>query len=225
MKNFDFPFFSRDLPEFWKKWHISLTSWFVDYIYIPLGGSRKGKYKTYLNLFIVFLVSGLWHGAAMTFVIWGAIHGSIIVFEKAIYKQRFAVFNQLSLKPDSTIGKFVFIPIIFTIVCFAWIFFRSNSLKDAFVLISNINLNNIENIYNGKIYELGLVKFEFIFSLISVGILIIFEWYHKKINVHKLIKKQLLPVRWSLYMLIVFTLLIFGIYGDDQVSEFIYFQF
>ncbi|MCW9037116.1 MBOAT family O-acyltransferase, partial [Altibacter sp.] len=88
MKNFDSPYFSKSITEFWRRWHISLSTWFRDYVYIPLGGSRGGTYKTYANLFIVFLVSGLWHGAAFTFVIWGAIHGVIIVLEKAFTKQR-----------------------------------------------------------------------------------------------------------------------------------------
>jgi len=83
MKNFDSPYFSKSITEFWRRWHISLSTWFRDYVYIPLGGSRKGTYRTYANLFIVFFVSGLWHGAAITFVIWGAIHGLIIVLEKA----------------------------------------------------------------------------------------------------------------------------------------------
>ncbi|WP_299223589.1 MBOAT family protein [uncultured Psychroserpens sp.] len=221
MKNFDSPYLSKSITEFWRRWHISLSTWFRDYVYIPLGGSRKGKHKTYANLFIVFLVSGLWHGAAMTFVIWGAIHGIIIVIEKAFYKQRIKIFEALHLK-NNLASKIVFIPMIFIIVCFAWIFFRANSLKDSLTLISNIGKGvfNYENIYS-----LGLVKPEFILSLITIVFLVIFEWMHKTYNMQRLLAKQVLPVRWSFYLTVVFIILVFGIYGENQVSEFIYFQF
>lgn len=225
MKNFDSPYLSKSITEFWRRWHISLSTWFRDYVYIPLGGSRKGKYRTYSNLFIVFLVSGLWHGAAMTFVIWGAIHGFIIVLEKAISKQRYQLYKRLNITKGSLVRKLVFIPIIFTIVCFAWIFFRANSLKDALFLVKNIHLNNIDNLINGNIYELGLVKPEFILALMAVGILILFEWYHKRINIQRLVSKLYVPIRWSLYLSIILVIIIFGVYGEGQVSEFIYFQF
>lgn len=225
MKNFDSPYLSKSITEFWRRWHISLSTWFRDYVYIPLGGSREGEYKTYLNLFIVFLVSGLWHGAAITFVIWGAIHGFIIVFEKAFYKQRIKLFKFLKIKKGSLLNKIIFIPFIFAIVCFAWIFFRANTFSDAIFLVKNINLNNISNFTDGKIYELGLIKPEFILALIAVGMLIIFEWTHKKINISRLLTQQILPVRWSFYLIVVFVLIIFGVYGENQVTEFIYFQF
>src|SRR5690606_5951258 len=225
MKNFDSPYLSKSITEFWRRWHISLSTWFRDYVYIPLGGSRNGKYRTYANLFIVFLVSGLWHGAAMTFVIWGAIHGFIIVFEKAITKQLKAVYTKFNITKDSILRKIIFIPLVFVIVCFAWIFFRANSLSDAFTIINNINLSNISNVTNGKIYELGLTKPEFIVAIIAILILTLFEWTHKNYNIQKRISNQILPVRWSLYLGIIFIILIFGIYGDDQVAEFIYFQF
>jgi D-alanyl-lipoteichoic acid acyltransferase DltB (MBOAT superfamily) len=225
MKNFDSPYLSKSITEFWRRWHISLSTWFRDYVYIPLGGSRNGKYRTYANLFIVFLVSGLWHGAAMTFVIWGAIHGFIIVFEKAIIKQRKAVYSKLNITKDSVLRKVIFIPIVFLIVCFAWIFFRANNLHDALTLISNINLSNISNITNGKIYELGLIKPEFIVAIIAILLLTLFEWYHKKFNFQKRLSKQVLPIRWSFYLTIALVIIVFGIYGDDHVAEFIYFQF
>ena len=221
MQNFDSPYLSKSITEFWRRWHISLSTWFRDYVYIPLGGSRNGKYKTYANLFIVFVVSGLWHGAAMTFIIWGAIHGVIIVIEKVFIKVRKKIFTS----KKHILNYVIAMPLTFTIVCFAWIFFRANSFSDAMLLVKSINFNNVNNFTNGKIYELGLIKPEFILSLIAVILLIIFEWTHKKINFQKKLNQQFIAVRWSVYMVIVFTILIFGIYGGDQVSEFIYFQF
>jgi hypothetical protein len=179
----------------------------------------------YFNLFAVFLVSGLWHGAAMTFIIWGAIHGFIIVLEKAFTKQRKALYSILKIREDSLLRKMVFIPLIFGIVCFAWIFFRANSLSDATLLVSKLNFNNFEHLYNGKIYELGLVKPEFLLALVVIGILTAFEWTHKRVNIQKKLSILVLPLRWTVYIAIVFVILIFGVYGEDQVSEFIYFQF
>ncbi|WP_417437573.1 MBOAT family O-acyltransferase [Idiomarina abyssalis] len=225
MKNFDSPYLSKSITEFWRRWHISLSTWFRDYVYIPLGGSRNGKYRTYANLFIVFLTSGLWHGAAMTFVIWGGIHGFIIVFEKAITKQRENLYKNLNVKKDSTIRRVVFIPVVFFIVCFAWVFFRANNLTDALILISNINFNNLSNLTNGKIYKLGLIKPEFMVALIAIFLLTLFEWFNKKYNFQLRLSKQILPIRWSFYLVVFFIIIVFGIYGDDQVAEFIYFKF
>lgn len=221
MKNFNSPYLSKSITEFWRRWHISLSTWFRDYVYIPLGGSRDGKYRTYANLFIVFLVSGLWHGAAMTFIIWGAIHGFIIVIEKAFSKQRQTLFKKLNIQ-GNLMHKIIFIPLIFAIVCFAWIFFRANNLSDSFTLISNMRTGIFNN---DNVYNLGLVKPEFILSLITIVLLVVFEWAHKKHNMQNLLTKQVLPIRWSFYLIVVFTILIFGIYGENQVSEFIYFQF
>lgn len=221
MKNFDSPYLSKSITEFWRRWHISLSTWFRDYVYIPLGGSRNGKYKTYANLFIVFIVSGLWHGAAMTFVIWGAIHGVIIVIEKAFYKERKILFKKLNIQ-NNFAHKILFIPIIFVIVCFAWIFFRAHSLADSLILINNIGKGSFKPT---NIFELGLVKQELILSLITIVSLVTFEWINKKHSMQNLLLKQSLPVRWSFYLIVVFIVLIFGVYGENQVSEFIYFQF
>ena len=119
----------------------------------------------------------------------------------------------------------IFIPLIFGIGCFAWIFFRANSFSDAIILVGKLNLNNLGHLYNGKIYELGLVQSEFILASIAIVFLIIFEWTHKKINIQKTLTAQVLPVRWTIYLTVVFIILIFGVYGEDQISEFIYFQF
>ena len=140
-------------------------------------------------------------------------------------KKRQWVYNKLNILENNSIRKLIFIPITFTIVCFAWIFFRANSLDDALLLTRSINFSNIENFTNGKIYELGLIKPEFILSLIAVGLLVVFEWTHKKINFQQKLSQQFIVVRWGVYMAIVLTILIFGIYGEGQVSEFIYFQF
>ncbi|MCF6279450.1 MAG: MBOAT family protein [Flavobacteriaceae bacterium] len=216
MKNFDSPYFSKSITEFWRRWHISLSTWFRDYVYIPLGGSRNGKYRTYANLFIVFVVSGLWHGAAITFVIWGAIHGVIIVIEKALTKVRKKIFTS----KKHILNYIIALPFTFFIVCFAWIFFRANSFNDAMMIINNSLKKETKSIF-----DLGLEKHELILLFSTILLLLLFEIFHKKYNVAKILSKLYLPFRWSFYMLIVFTIIIFGIYGENTIKEFIYFQF
>ncbi|WP_338152376.1 MBOAT family O-acyltransferase [Psychroserpens jangbogonensis] len=216
MKNFDSPYFSKSITEFWRRWHISLSTWFRDYVYIPLGGSRNGTYRTYANLFIVFLVSGLWHGAAMTFVVWGAIHGVFIVIEKALTKLRMAIF-----KKSKALNYLIALPFTFFIVCFAWVFFRANSFKDAVIIISN----SFQISETGNLFSLGLKKSEFNLLFVMIVLLLVFEIIHKRFEVTHVLNKTYLPIRWSFYLVIVFCILIFGIYGENTVKEFIYFQF
>ncbi|WP_338105755.1 MBOAT family O-acyltransferase [Psychroserpens algicola] len=225
MKNFDSPYFSRSITEFWRRWHISLSTWFRDYVYIPLGGSRKGKYRTYANLFIVFLVSGLWHGAALNFIIWGAIHGVIIVLEKATYKLRKKVFAKLNLDKDNFSNQLFFSLITFSIVVFAWIFFRADTFKTASTLIKNSFNNNFTVIFTDRLYDMGLSQGNLIILLIFILLLLVFEVYHNRLKIVSLLNKQSIFFRWSVYVVIFMTIVLFGMYGNEDKSQFIYFQF
>ena len=220
MKNFDSPYFSKSITEFWRRWHISLSTWFRDYVYIPLGGSKKGHYRTYLNLFLVFFISGLWHGAAITFVIWGAIHGIIIVLEKATIKQRVRVYKIVGLDKDIFSNRIVFGAITFLIVSFAWVFFRANSMPDALYAIKNI----LSFKGGSGITSLGLSPFNMYFSLALIFILIAIEFLNKQINVVNFFNKQNLVFRWGSYLVVIFMVLFYGIYGQDS-PEFLYFKF
>lgn len=217
MKNFDSPYFSKSITEFWRRWHISLSTWFRDYVYIPLGGSREGKYRTYANLFIVFVVSGLWHGAAMTFIIWGAIHGVLIVIEKALSNVRKKVFTS----KKHILNYVIAIPFTFFIVCFAWVFFRANSFSDALLIIEN----SFKEVRHQSLFEIGLGRLEFILLLVMIFCLIIFELIHTKYRIIKLIDKLYAPIRWSFYIIVLYCIILFGVYGENAIQEFIYFQF
>ena len=138
MKNFDRPYSSTSIKEFWSRWHISLSGWFKDYLYIPLGGSRCSRFRSMLNVFIVFVVSGLWHGANWTFVIWGALHGLYRVVGTLTIDMRNAIVRRIGFAPDSRFVLAVRRVITFMLVCFAWIFFRANSISDAFTLIGAV---------------------------------------------------------------------------------------
>ncbi len=130
MQNFDRPYSARSIKEFWDRWHISLSTWFRDYLYIPLGGNRCSRPRYYMNLFIVFLVSGLWHGANWTFVLWGALHGFFRVFGTATKKSRMALYGKMGINRDSKIFAAAQRCCTFFLVCFSWIFFRANSIGD-----------------------------------------------------------------------------------------------
>ncbi|MBE6572712.1 MAG: MBOAT family protein [Ruminococcaceae bacterium] len=138
MQNFDRPYSATNIKDFWSRWHISLTSWFKDYLYIPLGGNRKGKARMYVNLFIVFLVSGLWHGADMTFVIWGVLHGIYRVVGAVTAKKRDGIYGKMGLDINSKPVLFFRRIITFLLVCFAWIFFRANNTQELVVLLSKL---------------------------------------------------------------------------------------
>ena len=135
MKNFDHPYSASSIKEFWARWHISLSGWFKDYLYIPLGGSRRSPIRNMLNVFIVFLVSGLWHGANWTFVVWGALHGVYRVVGTLTLKKRNSLLERLGLKTDSHLVIGARRVITFLLVCLAWVFFRANSIADAFTLL------------------------------------------------------------------------------------------
>ena len=138
MENFDAPYFSTSVKEFWRRWHISLTSWFRDYLYIPLGGSRKGKTRKYLNELIVFLVSGLWHGASFTFVAWGGINGIFQIIGEILTPLRRKTELLLHLHRESFVHRVISCVVTFLLVDFSWIFFRASTFQDAVTVIRQI---------------------------------------------------------------------------------------
>jgi D-alanyl-lipoteichoic acid acyltransferase DltB (MBOAT superfamily) len=138
MKNFDRPYTATTIKEFWARWHISLSTWFRDYLYFPLGGSRCSKPRHMFNLFMVFFVSGLWHGANWTFVIWGLLHAVYRIVGELTYKKREALWAKMHVDTKKTWFRALRRVITFVLVCFAWIFFRANSISDMGVIFSNL---------------------------------------------------------------------------------------
>jgi len=217
LRNFAFPYFSRDIAEFWRRWHISLSSWFKDYLYIPLGGSKGGMWKKIRNTFIIFLVSGFWHGANWTFIVWG--------FLNALYIMPSIVFNTHRNNLDivargkylPTVKEFFDIGITFSLTVFAWIFFRAANVTHAFSYISEIFSKSVFTIPS-----FGGGKMAVIISLILL-LFIIIEWLgreHQYAIAH-LGNNWPRAIRWSFYLGIVSSLFLFT--GKEQV--FIYFQF
>ncbi|HHX60061.1 MAG TPA: MBOAT family protein [Epulopiscium sp.] len=221
MENFKRPYFSRSISEFWKRWHVSLSTWFMDYVYIPLGGNRVVKWRWYYNLLITFLVSGLWHGANWTFVAWGALHGlyQIIGISTRNMRERFVRLIKLDKLPF--LHKLIQVMITFTLVCFSWIFFRANSITEAIYVIKNMFVGSFENLYDQALL-LGLDSFQLKLAIISIGVMELGHLIQEKISIRALIETKPMIVRWLLYYILIMWIMIFGSFGSQ---EFIYFQF
>lgn len=208
MDNFHSPYFSASIAEFWKRWHISLSTWFKDYLYIPLGGNRVVKSKWYFNLFIVFLISGFWHGANWTFIIWGALHGLYLIF--AIEKNK--VYNRFNFSPSNNyFNRFFSIIITFSLVTFAWIFFRAINLSHALQIIHKITLFSFSDTL-----MLNINYNELIFIVLLLAILLIKEKYYLTAPTKNT------AFFFSLLFVITSSCYFFGVFGNNQ---FIYFQF
>lgn len=228
MDNFRQPYLSTSIAEFWRRWHISLSSWFKDYLYIPLGGNRKGLVRKYFNLMIVFLVSGLWHGASWNFVIWGAIHGIYQVVGALTLSLRKFVCAVLGIDRKTTQYKWFQRIITFMLASFGWIFFRSDSLSASVLIVKKIFTQLAPwTLYGGGLFSMGLDGAN---TMVLILALLVLLWVSLKENsevrVFDKIEKSHIIVRWTAYFALLFSVLIFGIYGPGfEASQFIYFQF
>lgn len=220
MKNFNRPYFSKSIPEFWRRWHISLGAWFRDYVYFPLGGNRVVEWKKYRNILIVFVTSGLWHGASWNFLIWGFLHGLYYMLDMLLTPM-----IQFNFKVAPFWKKTFKLLLTFTLVCFAWIFFRANTLGDAWYLIEHTFVFNPEVIVGNGIYDMGLDRREFRVALISITILLVFDLLESKSNFFEMLRKRHFSLRWGFYIILVLAILVFGVYGSSEKAPFIYFQF
>ncbi len=223
MENFHSPYYSHSIREFWKRWHISLSTWFRDYLYIPLGGNRVGKARNYFNLFITFLISGIWHGANWTFFIWGTLHGlyQIIGTVKQSLLPRRA--KPKRFWPISVLNVFI----TFCLVCFAWIFFRANTVEDAFYIVSHLSTGfdrifDLQYVYN-TINNLGLSMLELGIAAFCIVLLLGIELFENKESIHKRLDRLPFVCRFIFYYGIAMIILSCGVFGN--ASEFIYFQF
>ncbi len=228
MENFNAPYLSVTVAEFWRKWHISLTSWFKDYLYIPLGGSRKGVVRKYLNKIIVFLVSGLWHGANFTFVIWGALNGVYQVIGELLMPIREKICKAMHISRKFFLLRFVQMIITFALIDFSWIFFRANTVGDSFAMISSLfNAENFNIFKDGGIYMCGLGEKDFKLMLICILILLVADTFkHFGISVRYYIQKVPYIVRALALIIAICFILVFGIWGSGyDATNFIYFQF
>jgi len=214
MRTFAYPYFSRSIPEFWGRWHISLTRWFRQYVYLPLGGNRVTYPRWMLNILIVFLVSGLWHGANWTFVVWGLLHGVLYLAYAAAWPESRAMADETpagdSMLPSlSTIAQ---IALTFTLTCLAWVFFRAASVGDAFTILTKIASDVVAT-------PPHLVEKR---AMIWIVILIAVEWAQRGHANPLAVERLPRPVRWSLYYAFATVMFVFA---PLRYTPFIYFQF
>lgn len=206
INNFCRPYLSASVSEFWRRWHISLSTWLRDYVYIPLGGNRKGKGRSYINLFITFLVSGIWHGANLTFIVWGALHGVFQSVEK---------FFSISKRPNGRILLAFRITVTFLLVNFAWIFFRMPTLGDAISFITKI--------FTGASgFDFLPTQSDMVFMILATLVVLIKEICEEWRPGFSLINNRRRAVRWCTYLAVVFAILLIGVLDS---SQFIYVNF
>lgn len=224
MQNFNRPYISQSIQEFWRRWHISLSTWFKDYIYVPLGGSRCSKWKNIRNIMIVFMVSGLWHGAAWTFVIWGTLHGMYQVIGKLLKPQRDKALEAMHLTPESGIVQFLRRMTTFALVCFAWIFFRANSMADAMLLVTKLftDWSLSAEYFHTTMDHMGLTMVTALISVLSI-----YSMNRMDINQLRMSHEGdgAVPVFRYAYIIWIIGIAWLLLMEGDGASTFIYFQF
>ncbi len=218
MDNFRQPYLAQDIRDFWRRWHISLTSWFTDYLYIPLGGNRKGLARQCVNIMIVFLTSGLWHGAAWTYVFWGVLHGGFQVIGNLRRKWSIRKNQQRKSWRKLLAGITTFL-----LVTFSWILFRAESVSQA----KGYLLRMFEGPGTLSFPDMGLSQADWVVLALAGVVLFVVDLLHEHgIRIRQTVERRPLGVRWFLYASAVWSIILFGIYGSGyDASQFIYFQF
>jgi D-alanyl-lipoteichoic acid acyltransferase DltB (MBOAT superfamily) len=227
MANFRQPYFSQSIPEFWRRWHISLSTWFKDYVYIPLGGNRVGKWRWYYNLFITFFISGLWHGANWTFAVWGALHGFYMVADSAVGQGREWMRGKLTGRFARLTFSGVNVALTFMLVAVAWIPFRAANFDHAWYVFTHLftgctdwlDVNAVSIQFRG----MGLHLDELVYCFIFAGMVVLYDLVDSHRNVWELLKAGPRPLRWAVMYALLLIVLFYGPY--HQAANFIYFQF
>ena len=224
MRNFDRPYHARSISEFWRRWHISLSTWFKDYLYIPLGGSRVSVPRWYLNLMIVFLISGLWHGAKWTFLIWGGLHGLYLIAGIVTHASRQHLLHAWGIERAPRLHRMLQTGTVFTLVCFGWIFFRADSVSDAWFIVSHLGTGWGEFFKRPSMILLnqGLSRNQFLLGLLGVIVIESVHAIQSRTAIAPLLASRSMWLRWSFYMALALVVI-----NLSMVSEtpFIYFQF
>lgn len=229
MENFNTPYLAVSVSDFWRRWHISLSSWFRDYLYIPLGGNRKGKVRKWLHCMIVFLVSGLWHGASWHFVIWGALNGAYQVIGEWLRPLRRKIMEVFHVKKEVFSHRLAQILITFGLVDLSWVFFRANGTRDALEILKRIFGLSGEFwfTWGDNLEAMGLTVQTRDLLVVCLLILLFADLCkYRGIRLIEWLAGQGLWLRWLVYFTVIFGILIFGVYGPGyDASQFIYFQF
>ena len=227
MENFKCPYLAKSISDFWRRWHISLSSWFRDYVYIPLGGNRKGTVRKYINIMVVFLLSGLWHGGGWTFILWGGLHGIYQVIGAVLMPVRRKFADGLKLDEQSRSVRVVKVLVTFCLVSTAWILFRAENLEAVFRIGRQLLHPKMWELFDGTLYMLGLDRANVLVMLGGLILLVIVDLLNERgVIISKCIARERLWIRWPIYIAAVLFILICGIWGAAyDTSSFIYYQF
>jgi D-alanyl-lipoteichoic acid acyltransferase DltB (MBOAT superfamily) len=214
MINFNLPYFATNPRDFWQRWHISLSTWLRDYLYIPMGGSRKGSFVTYRNLVITMLLGGLWHGAKWTFVIWGAYHGALLIIHRLLQP----LLEKIPLPKGTYLSRlwlFARIVFFFNLVCVGWLIFRTQSITQLYYMLQSLTFNF--HLINGKILRMFFYGIPF-----YVITLVFIETAQFMKNDLLVVLKSTCSIRILVYLVFFYSIVVFGV---NRAQNFIYFQF
>lgn len=229
MENFNTPFFARSIKELWRRWHISLSTWFKDYLYIPLGGSRCSTVRKYFNLMVTFVVSGLWHGASWNYVVWGGLNGAYQVMGDITLPWRKKMFKLLHIDTECDSYKLWQIFVTFSLFCFSLIFFRASTMSDAFNYMERLFTKwNPWVLFDGSLYEMGLNQLEWKIFIVATVVLFLVDLIHyrKGLRIDEYLAEQNVAFRGIVMLLLIVALFVYGQYGlQFGANQFIYFQF
>ena len=225
-ENFQRPYAARTISEFWSRWHISLSTWFRDYVYIPLGGNRVTRIHWYRNLVIVFLVSGLWHGANWTFIVWGGLHAAFMIFGvmSREWRARLAEFTGVTRHPR--IHNALAWACTFNLVTLAWVFFRANNVGEAVKLLRRALLGLPASLWHPtlsvELAQMGIGRTDLLMTILFVLTMEVLQYYRERTGMPSLLSRQPVYIRWAVYPT---ALLLIAVFGQNDAVPFIYFQF
>ena len=220
MTNFNRPYYAKSIGEFWKRWHISLSTWFKDYLYIPLGGNRGSKSSWYFAILVTFLISGIWHGANWTFLIWGALNGFYLLFSIWTVNLREDFVKRIGLNRFPDLHRFIKIFVTFALTCYAWIYFRANSLSDVVYIHKAIASSIIKPFRGMSGFPVSSYQF-----LVCIGAIVFLEFIHNtqsKRDMRESLAEKPIWIRWAVYYAVILGIFLFGEFTN---RKFIYFQF
>ena len=214
MTNFHKPYFSQSISEFWRRWHISLSTWFKDYVYVPMGGNRVSRPRWAFNILVTFTISGLWHGAAWTYVIWGALNGIYLVAATLLQDARDGAARAVGLASHPRMQALLKIAVTFVLTCIAWIFFRASDLDSAIAALHHVVANP------GPIFTGGAK--ELIYGALGIAIVLGVDWWAGERHFHEALSTRPVVQRWAIYLAMILWIVSAGVFN---ASQFIYFQF
>ena len=225
--NFERPYMAVSIKDFWRRWHISLSSWLRDYVYISLGGKRKGKLRRYINLMLTFLVSGIWHGSGLQYIFWGLMQGGYQVAGEILQPVRKKVRNVLKIDENSGFYVLWQRACTFVLITSSWVIFRSANLRAGLSMLKRI-VTDITPwvLFDGTLYEFGIEARSFMALILCIVLVMVIEHFQEKGNIREMLSQQHIIVRWSIYIGAIALVAVLGVYGPGySATQFLYGQF